>query len=125
MLLVQLGTVQLMANQRLEARKAFEAALGSNPDIARAHSSLGAMAAEEGRRDEALSHWRTAVALDPGEYEKLLAIGLSLARSGRPAEARAYVQLFVGEAPPARYAADIARAKQWLNGTFERTPQTP
>jgi Flp pilus assembly protein TadD len=62
-----------------------------------------------------LSHWRRAVTLDPNEYEKLLAVTVSLARGGRGAEARPYFQLFADEAPGARYAADIAKAREWLN----------
>ena len=117
MLLVHTGTVRLIAGQRPEARQAFEAALALDPDVPRAHSSLGAMAAEEGRRDEALAHWRTAIRLDPRECEELLAIALAMARNGRAAHARPYVQLFAETAPPAKYAADITRAREWLTRT--------
>jgi arylsulfatase A-like enzyme/Flp pilus assembly protein TadD len=110
------GTVELMAGRRAEARAAFEATLALNGSIARAHSSLGALAAEEGNVDESLRHWQRAVALDPAEFEKLLAIGLSLARAGRIADARRYVQLFANSAPPSRYAADVAKARAWLQG---------
>jgi arylsulfatase A-like enzyme/predicted Zn-dependent protease len=114
MLLVNLGTIELMAGRRPQAQQAFEAALRLNPGVARAHSSLAAMAAEEGRRDEALSHWRKAVELDASEQEKLLAVGLSLLRSGRAAEARPYIELFANTAPSPRYEADVARAREWL-----------
>jgi arylsulfatase A-like enzyme/Tfp pilus assembly protein PilF len=116
MLLVHTGTVRLIAGQRPEARRAFEAALARDPDVARAHSSLAAMAAEEGRRDEALAHWRTAIRLDPGECEELLAIALAMGRGGRAADARPYMQLFA-ETAPAKYAADITRAREWLTRT--------
>ena len=53
MILVEMGTVHLMAGEREPAREAFGAALGLNPSVARAHSSLGFMAAESGRVDEA------------------------------------------------------------------------
>jgi hypothetical protein len=75
------------------------------------------MAADEGRRQDALAHWRSAVALDPGEYSRLLTSALSLVRAGRAAEATAYLQLFAESAPPARYGADIARVRQLLRGT--------
>jgi arylsulfatase A-like enzyme/Flp pilus assembly protein TadD len=114
-LLVTLGTVELMAGRRAEARTAFESALARNPDTARAHSSLAAMAAEEGRGDAALAHWRRATALDAGEFENLLAIGISLARSGRAVDAAPYFQLFVDTAPPSRYAGDISKAREWLS----------
>jgi protein O-GlcNAc transferase len=114
MLLVHEGTIDLIAGRRVEARRAFEDALASNPAVARAHSSLAAMATEEGRRDEALDHWRAAVALDADEYPKLLAVALSLGRSGRADEARPYLQMFADGAPPERFAADIARTREWL-----------
>jgi arylsulfatase A-like enzyme/tetratricopeptide (TPR) repeat protein len=114
MLLVHEGTIELMAGRRVEARRAFEGALASNPAVARAHSSLAAMATEEGRRDDALDHWRAAVALDADEYPKLLAMALSLGRSGRADEARPYLQMFADSAPPDRFAAEIARTREWL-----------
>jgi arylsulfatase A-like enzyme/tetratricopeptide (TPR) repeat protein len=113
-LLVTLGTVELMAGRRPQARTAFETALARNKDTARAHSSLAAMAAEEGRHHQALDHWRRATALDPEEFEKLLAVGISIARSGRPADAVPYFQLFADAAPSPRYAADVAKAREWL-----------
>jgi tetratricopeptide (TPR) repeat protein len=72
------------------------------------------MAAEEGRHNEAIDHWRRATALDPDEFEKLLAIAISIARSGRPADAVPYFQLFADSAPSPRYAADVAKARDWL-----------
>lgn len=116
MILVTAGTVELMAGRRAQARAAFESALAISPENARAHSSLGALAAEEGQLEESLQHWRRAVAIDPDEFEKLLAVGLSLAHAGRGDEARPHLQLFVDGAPPARYSADIARARRWLVG---------
>ena len=113
-LLVTLGTIELMAGRRPQARTAFETALARNKDMARAHSSLAAMAAEEGRHNEAIAHWRRATAIDPDEFEKLLAIAISTARSGRPADAIPYFQLFADTAPSPRYAADGAKAREWL-----------
>jgi len=114
-LLVTLGTVELMAGRRAEARTAFESALARNADIARAHSSLGAMAAEEGHQQEALVHWRRATALDADEYEKLLAVGIAIARNARASDAAPYLQLFADTAPSPRYAGDIRKAREWLS----------
>jgi len=120
MLLVQAGTVEVMAGRRAEAREAFEGALRLNPGVARAHSSLAALAAEDGRADVALSHWRAAGERDPGEYRTVLAIAMTLARAGRNAEARRYVEFFVDIAPPALYASDIDHARSWLGGNRAR-----
>jgi tetratricopeptide (TPR) repeat protein len=116
MLLVESGTVRLMTEDRTGARADFESALRINPNVARAHSSLGVLATEEGRAAEALEHWKAAVALDPREHEKLLALGVYHWRSGRPQEARPYLEFFLASAPPARYAREIEQVRAWLAG---------
>jgi Tfp pilus assembly protein PilF len=72
------------------------------------------MAAEEGRLEEARAHWARAISLDPRESGKLLPLASLLGRAGREAEARAYLELFAAAAPPALYARDIERARQYL-----------
>ena len=113
MLLVHLGTVRLMTNQRDEARRLFAAAVAGNPELARAHSSLAAMDAEDGRTSEAAAHWREAVRIDPSEYGRILVLGMSFARAGRTAPARACFT-FVAEGAPPENAAQIAAAREWL-----------
>jgi arylsulfatase A-like enzyme/Flp pilus assembly protein TadD len=111
---VYLGTFYLMGGQREKARASYEEALAMSPDMARAHSSLAIMGAEEGRTDEALAHWRKAVASDPGEYAKLLTIGTGLWSSGRRAEARPLLELFVTSAPRETYREEIDRVRGLL-----------
>ena len=120
MVLVDAGTVHLIAGEPDKARQAFEAALAIDPDVARAHSSLAFLAAESGRPREALERFQKAVALDPREHERLLALGLLLWQRGRAAEARPYLDLFVASAPPARYARAIDRVRGLL---LSRRPQ--
>jgi tetratricopeptide (TPR) repeat protein len=91
MLHVHQGTVYLTANDRLRARQEFERAL-TLADVARAHSSLGILDAEDGRIPEAIAHWKQAVATDAREYRTILGVGLSLARRGREADARPYLE---------------------------------
>jgi tetratricopeptide (TPR) repeat protein len=112
--LVEIGTVHLMARDEGRAREAFEAALVLNPGVARAHSSLGFMAAESGRREEALEHLRAAVRLDPREHEKLLALGVLLWRRSGSAAARPFLELFVASAPEVLYAREIERVRSRL-----------
>ena len=116
-LLVDEGTIALMANRREDARAAFEQALARDPALARAHSSLAAMAADEGRAAEAAAHWRDAAARDPSEYGRIYALGVAQARAGRVAAARVALEFFAASAPRPRYAAEIARAQAWLAGT--------
>ena len=116
MLLVHLGTVLLTADRRPAAREAFAEAVRLNPDVARAHSSLGVLALEDGRPAQAAEHWHAATALDPGEYDKILSLGIALARAERTTEARACFEFFAANAPSSRYAADLERARAWLSG---------
>jgi len=114
MVLVNIGTVHLMANDRVRARQAFEAALDIDPGVARAHNSLGVIAAREGRLDEAVERWKRAVALDPADYQTLFNLGSVLRDRGREAEARPYLEAYLRAAPVALEARDIARVRAWL-----------
>jgi tetratricopeptide (TPR) repeat protein len=114
MLLIETGTVHLMAGDSAKAQHAFERAVQINPDAARAHISLGVIAVESGNPDVAIRHWQRAVELDVREYDKLLALGVALARAGRDETARPYLEFFVASAPPADHGAAIEKARQWL-----------
>jgi Flp pilus assembly protein TadD len=110
-LLVDTGTVRMIANDRAGARKDFELALQRNPELARAHSSLGVIAADERNLPEAMEHWGRAVKLDPREYRTVLGVGSALARAGRTVEARAYFDFLAASSPPPEYAREIDRAR--------------
>jgi len=114
MLRVESGTVYLMAGDRPRARGEFEAALALNPAIARAHSSLGVISAEDNRPAEAIGHWRLALDADPREVEKLLAFADFLRQTRHARDARPYLELFVASASPRRYARELERARRWL-----------
>jgi tetratricopeptide (TPR) repeat protein len=116
MLLVGAGTIHVMAGDAARAREAFAAALALNPGVARAHSSLGVLAAEGGRVEQAIEHWRAAVRLDPREHEKLLTFGLELARRGRIAQARPLLEFFAASAPRVAYARELERVRSLLAG---------
>ena len=113
-LLIELGTVQLIGNQRAAARQTFELAVARNPSLARAHSSLAAMDAEEGRSAEAVTRWREATRLDPGEYGRIFLLGISLARAQKPGPARICLAFFADHAPAGVYGKEIAAARAWL-----------
>jgi tetratricopeptide (TPR) repeat protein len=114
MLRVDAGTVHLMAGDREAARREFEAAVSLNPEVARAHSSLGVIAAEDHRTDEAIAHWRQALTADPHEAATLLAFAEFLRRNGRGANAQPYLELFATSAPPQQFAGDIDRVRRSL-----------
>jgi len=111
---VNLATVFLSARRFDQARAQLEAALELNPNLARGHNALGVVAAETGHADQAVEHWRRAVALDPTSFDTLFNLGSVLLRSGRGSEARPYLERFAREAPPAFYAADLAKVRGWL-----------
>ena len=114
MLHVESGTVYLMAGDRAHAREEFQAALALNPAAARAHSSLGVIASEDGRTDEAIAQWRDALKADPREAGKLFAFTEFLRQKGRDAEARPFLELFVASASQQQYARELERAREWL-----------
>jgi arylsulfatase A-like enzyme/Flp pilus assembly protein TadD len=112
--LVNVGTVHLASGDLVHARQAFEAVLDLDPDVARAHNSLGVIAAREGHLPEAIERWKRAVALNPGDYQTLFNLGSELWQSGRRDEARPYLEGYLRDAPPALEAKDIARVRKLL-----------
>jgi arylsulfatase A-like enzyme/Tfp pilus assembly protein PilF len=114
LLLLDRGTIHLMSRERAAARADFQAALDASPHLAAAHSALAVLAQEDGARDEAIGHWKQAIALDPRECRKLLAVTFGMAQAGRAAEARPYLELFVAVAPASSYAREIERVRSLL-----------
>jgi len=114
MLHVHKGTVHLIANDRKRARQEFEAAVSLAPALARAHSSLGVLAAEDGRLHEAAAHWNRAVAADPREFRTILGMGMSLSQRGRAAEARPFLEYVIANAPESMYAPERRAAERLL-----------
>jgi arylsulfatase A-like enzyme/Flp pilus assembly protein TadD len=113
-LLVEMGTVHLLAGHRGQARESWAAALAANPGLARAHSSLGLLDLEDQRPLQALDHWKAAVAADAREYKTIFALGLSLAQAGRTAEARTALEFFVAGAPRSRFGKELEHARAVL-----------
>ena len=72
------------------------------------------MAAEDGRADEARERFSRALAADPAEDAKLLALASLLASRGRMAEARLYLELFARQAPPALFARELEQVRAVL-----------
>ena len=114
MALVNVGTVYLMGGDRTRARQAFEAALDIDDNVARAHNSLGVIAAEEGRWPEAVGRWQRAVDLDPRDYQTLFNLGTTLRKQGQEREAREYLEAYLRVAPVALESRDMARVRAWL-----------
>jgi Tfp pilus assembly protein PilF len=69
------------------------------------------MAAEDGRSDEARERFARALAADPAEAAKLLALASMLASRGRTGEARGYLELFEQHADPARFGRELEQVR--------------
>jgi len=78
-----LGTTLAMAGRSREALDELRFAVGSRPSWERAHANLAAVAYQNGLRDDALLHGRTALALggrEPVTRRVASALGLAAAR---------------------------------------------
>jgi len=102
-----IGAIHLIAGRLDAARAEFEHALRANPASAQGHAGLAMVAFKSGDRATAIDRWKRAVELDPTNWDALYDLGVQLARAGRAAEARPYLERFAASAPPAQYARDI------------------
>jgi arylsulfatase A-like enzyme/Tfp pilus assembly protein PilF len=109
-----LGVDAMGAGDLSSAADDLSRALELDPALARAHNALAAVYMRQHREDDAVAHWRTALTLDPTLYDALYNIGVSLWDGGRPTDAQPYLERFVREAPPQRYAADIAHVRKLI-----------
>ena len=93
------------------ARKATEV----DPALADAYTTLGVVLSTTGRKAEAIDSWRRAVALDAAQFNALYNLWFELAAAGRRDEAVRYGRQFADTAPPAFFAPDIARVRNYLS----------
>jgi arylsulfatase A-like enzyme/Tfp pilus assembly protein PilF len=108
MALENIGSTKLSMRDTAGARAALLRASELNPRSARAQVGLGAVEMAAGNRDAAFAHWRRAVELDPSDLEALYNLATGLAAASRRDEARRYAEAFVRQAPPARFARELA-----------------
>ena len=109
-----LGADEFAAGEFDAAGRDLISALTLDPGLAGAHNALAAVAMRQGRTAVALEQWQQAVRLKPRLFDALYNLGTTLYDAGRRDEARPYLERFVQDAPPARYAADIARLRSLL-----------
>ncbi|MCU1231970.1 MAG: hypothetical protein JWO97_4854 [Acidobacteria bacterium] len=112
--LQNLGIVALRRDDGVAAKEFLARALTLNPRLPLALNTMGVVYARENDFAHAVEMWSRAVAVDPRQYDALFNIGLAEGRAGHREEARKALQRFAETAPPARYAADIATARQAL-----------
>jgi arylsulfatase A-like enzyme/Tfp pilus assembly protein PilF len=109
-----LGLLELSARRPREAAGAFEQAASADPALEQAWEGLGAARASFDPSG-AIDAWTRAIALAPHNYDVMFNLAVLLREHGRAAEARPYVERFVREAPPQRYARDIEMFRRWLS----------
>ncbi|HEX3645308.1 MAG TPA: sulfatase-like hydrolase/transferase [Vicinamibacterales bacterium] len=108
-----LGLFELQSRRRDEAVAAFRRATAIDPSYGEAWNALGAALVD---RDApgAIDAWRRAERLVPRDYDLLFNLGMLLADSRTPSEAIPYLRRFAQEAPPDKYASDMARVASTL-----------
>jgi tetratricopeptide (TPR) repeat protein len=116
-----LGLFELQARRPADAVAAFRHATAIEPSYGEAWQALGA-ALLNGNKAEAIDAWRRAERLLPRDYDLLFNLAMVLADSDMPREAIPYLQRFAREAPPERYARDIARVRATLARLERRRP---
>jgi arylsulfatase A-like enzyme/Flp pilus assembly protein TadD len=109
-----LGIVALRIGDLQRAEAYLNRALQLNQEMPLALNTMGVLHARKNDLPRAVESWKRAVALDPKQYDALFNIGLVSARTGRREDAKRALAQFVQTAPKARYAADIASARQAL-----------
>ncbi|GMV22497.1 MAG: hypothetical protein AMXMBFR57_24460 [Acidimicrobiia bacterium] len=109
-----MATLHLRAGRLEAAERALRLSLDADPTLAGAWTGLGVVLAQRGQTAEALAAWQRAVSLDPRDLNALFNLTTELHAAGRSAEARQFGERFLAAAPPALFAADIARVRALL-----------
>jgi arylsulfatase A-like enzyme/cytochrome c-type biogenesis protein CcmH/NrfG len=109
-----LGVAYMRAGRHDQARAALRQVLKLDPTSAKAYENLGADELSAGELAAGVDDLKRAIDLDPQEYDALYNLGLALNELGRRDDARPYLERFVREAPPARYARDSAKLQAIL-----------
>ena len=109
-----LGIVALRSEQVQLAHEYLAKALQLDPQLPLALNTLGVIYARSGRDAEAMEAWSKAVALDPRLYDALLNLAVVAVRNQRWQLAESALSRFIQNAPPKRYARDLATARAML-----------
>ena len=116
------GTLQLQARDFGAAEKSLRRALEIDPRLAGAHTALGVVLSETGRKDGAIEEWKIAVR-DGKDLDALYNLTIELAAAGRMNDARVYGEMFLSQASVELRKDDLARVRKLLE--FDKPPQTP
>lgn len=109
-----IAAMHLSANNLTAAEQFARRAIDRDPQLAKAHTTLGVVFARSRRLDQAAASWTRAVELDSTEFDAMYNLVILLAESGRIGEARRYAQQFVNTAPRAAYAQEVEQLSALL-----------
>jgi tetratricopeptide (TPR) repeat protein len=116
-----LGLFELQSRRPEAAAAAFSKTTELQPANGEAWNGLGAAIIGIDRA-RAIDAWTRAERLLPRDYDLLFNLAMVLADSHEPVRALPYLRRFAAEAPPQRYAADIARVRERLARLESRRP---
>jgi tetratricopeptide (TPR) repeat protein len=116
-----LGVAEMRRDRPAEARRQLERALELNDRLPGAWNTLGVARYQLQDRAGALAAWRRAIELDARRYDTLYNLALVSAEAGDVAGAKQALRQFLDTAPPARFAADLEKARRLL-GDLQKQP---
>jgi arylsulfatase A-like enzyme/Flp pilus assembly protein TadD len=106
-----LGVIHMRLGHHDVARANLRKVLELDPTSARAYENLAADELSARELEPAIADLKRALELDPRLYDALYNLALALDAAGRRDDARPYMERFISEAPPARYAREIAELR--------------
>jgi tetratricopeptide (TPR) repeat protein len=109
-----LGVILMRQGQHEPARAMLRKVLELDPTSAKAYENLAADELATREIGPAIEDLKRALDLEPNLYDALFNLAQALLVQGRRDEARPLIERFVREAPPARYARDIAQFRAML-----------
>ncbi|MCP4661472.1 MAG: sulfatase-like hydrolase/transferase [bacterium] len=108
------GLIALKKGRLVDARDTLRRALAEHEKMPNAWNLLGVVLFQLQDAEGALAAWERAVELDPRQYDALYNLGISAAQLGLRSKARQALRQYIATAPPARFAADVERARSLL-----------
>jgi choline-sulfatase len=105
------GVIAMRRGDHQRAQEAFRRILALDPSSASAYANLAADQLAMHDLPSAIEALRHVLALNPGNFDARYNLALALDASGRRDEARLEIQRFVRDAPPSRYAREIAELR--------------
>jgi len=106
-----LGVIHMRLGHHDVARASFRKVLELDPTSARAYENLAADELSARELEPAIADLARALDLDPRLYDARYNLALALDAAGRREEAVPQIERFIRDAPPARYAREIAELR--------------